>query len=259
MTDLDETQSPSTANATATREERLAHAVLDLDSRRLKALKIERLIGLDSLPQPVRMLEVGVGSGGIAHYFGTHDTIRCQVDAVDVCDNRLVQDGYRFHQVAGTTLPFPDDSFDVVITNHVIEHVGEWDEQCKHLAEVHRVLQQDGTGYLAVPNRWMVVEPHYRLPFLSWLPKPLRTPYLRLSGKGRFYDCEPLELGQLERMLVSQGFAFRNLCIEALRQTYLIERPSSLVGRFIERVPDGAFVPLLGIIPTLIYELRKRH
>jgi ubiquinone/menaquinone biosynthesis C-methylase UbiE len=75
---------------------RQPHAVLDLNSRRLKGIKIERLLGLPSRPQPVRMLEIGTGSGGIAHYFSTHPTLRIEVEAVDVVDSRLVKDGYRF-------------------------------------------------------------------------------------------------------------------------------------------------------------------
>src|SRR3546814_14493629 len=102
-----------------------SHAVLDLPSRRFKGLKIERLLDLASRPQPIRMLEIGTGSGGIAHYFGTHPQLRCEVDAVDVHDNRLVTDGYRYQHVRDTRLPFAAGSFDVVLTNHVIEHVGD--------------------------------------------------------------------------------------------------------------------------------------
>ncbi|MGH8399236.1 MAG: class I SAM-dependent methyltransferase, partial [Gammaproteobacteria bacterium] len=150
-------------------ESRLPHAVLDLASRRLKGLKIERLLDLPSRPQPLRILEVGTGSGGIAHYFGTHPQLHCEVDAVDVHDNRLITEGYRYQQVTDTRLPFIDESFDVVLSNHVIEHVGGEQAQRAHLAELHRVLRPEGIGYLAVPNRWMLVEPHYKLAFLSWL------------------------------------------------------------------------------------------
>lgn len=37
----------------------------------------------------------------------------------------------------------------------------------------------------------MLTEPHYKLKFLSWSPRRWRSPYLRLMGKGTFYDCEP--------------------------------------------------------------------
>lgn len=96
-------------------------------------MKIERLLELAEHPHPVHMLEIGTGSGGIAHYFGTHPSLRCAVDAVDVVDNRKVQDGFRYHQVQGTQLPFADASFDVVLTNHVIEHVGDANAQHLHL------------------------------------------------------------------------------------------------------------------------------
>ena len=123
---------------------RLSHAVLDVDSRHLKGLKIERLLDLTSRQQPLRMLEVGTGSGGIAHYFGTHLQLLCDVDAVDVHDNRSVIEGYRYHQVTGTRLPFADAAFDVVLTNHVIEHVGDEQAQRAHLSELSRVLRNDG-------------------------------------------------------------------------------------------------------------------
>jgi len=235
---------------------RQPHAVLDLPSRRLKGLKIERLLDLASRPQPMRMLEIGTGSGGIAHYFGTHQQLRCEVDAVDVHDNRLVTEGYRYQQVTDTQLPFANDTFDVVLTNHVIEHVGDEQAQRAHLSEIHRVLRPDGVGYLAVPNRWMLVEPHYRLAFLSWLPYAWRTPYLRAMGNGKVYDCEPLQMGQVERLLAASGFRYRNLCVEALQATFDIERPQAIGASVMRMIPYGVLVPLRRIIPTLIYEFR---
>lgn len=239
--------------------ERKPHESKDLFSRNLKALKIERLLDLADRPQPIRILEVGTGSGGIAHYFGTHVQLRCDVDAVDVHDNRQVTDGYRYHQVHDTQLPFADESFDVVLTNHVIEHVGDESAQRAHLAELHRVLRSDGVGYLAVPNRWMLVEPHYQLAFLSWLPHGWRTPYLRLMRKGQVYDCEPLQMRQLERMLVTAGFRFRNICIKTLRATFEIERPNSIGRRILEVTPDILIKPLWRIIPTLVYRIEPTH
>lgn len=236
-------------------EHRQPHAVLDLPSRNGKALKIERLLGLAQRPQPMRLLEVGTGSGGIAHYFGTHPTLACDVTAVDVVDSRLVRDGYTYQQVAGVDLPFEPASFDVVITNHVIEHVRDAAAQHRHLTEIHRVLKPDGVGYLAVPNRWMLTEPHFRLRFLSWWPHAWRTPYLRLMRKDDFYDCEPLQMRQLERMLDAASIRYRNLCIEAMRATFEIERPGSLVTCHLRRISDALLAPLIRPIPTLIYRI----
>lgn len=236
---------------------RQPHAVLDLPSRNWKAEKIACLLDLAHRPQPIRLLEVGTGSGGIAHWFATHPTLQCDVTAVDVVDNRLVHEGYNYRQVQGVELPFADESFDVVLTNHVIEHVGNANAQHRHLVEIHRVLNRGGVGYLAVPNRWMLTEPHYRLKFLSWWPHAWRTPYLRLMHRGTFYDCEPLQMKQLERMLAAAGFRYRNLCIEAWRATFEIERPNSVGARVLRATPDAALAPLKRVIPTLIYRFEQ--
>ena len=204
---------------------RQPHAVSDLASRRPKAQKIEQLLQLRPLGRPLRLLEIGCGSGGIAHYFATHPHLGCEVTAVDVHDSRQVHTHYTFVQVQGVELPFASFSFDAVISNHVIEHVGTAAEQLMHLQEIRRVLAPGASAYLAVPNRWMLTEPHYRLKFLSWWPHAWRTPYLRLMGKGDFYDCEPLQMHELQRQLDAAAFTWRNLSIEGWRATFDLEHP----------------------------------
>lgn len=238
-------------------EVRQPHAVLDLPSRGWKAEKIARLLGLAARLQPIRLLEIGTGSGGIAHWFAHHPRLHCEVVAVDVSDNRQMHEGYAFQQVEGVELPFADAGFDVVISNHVIEHVGDAQAQACHLSEICRVMRPDGVGYLAVPNRWMLTEPHYRLKFLSWWPHAWRTPYLRLMGKGDFYDCEPLEMRQLERMLAVSGLASSNLCVAAWRATVDIERPGRLSSHLLGMVPDALLRLLNPINPTLIYRIER--
>lgn len=229
------------------------HVVKDLASRQWKAEKIARLLAIEQRPGPLRLLEIGTGSGGIASWFGCHASGRFSVDAVDVVDSRMVTEGYRFQLVEDTRLPFPDASFDLVLSNHVIEHVGDAGAQRHHLDELQRVLRLDGQGYLAVPNRWMLTEPHYQLAFLSWLPRSLRSPYLRLAGRGEFYDCEPLRLPELERLLRDSGFRFCNRGVEALRATFEVERAGARATRLLRRVPDGLLQPFQRLIPTHIY------
>lgn len=242
---------------TTSSQQRLPHVVRDLASRRNKGKKIERLLDLASRPPGQHLLEVGTGSGGIAHYFGTHDKYRYVVYAVDLNDHRLVVDGYSYMRADGTRLPFKDETFDIVISNHVIEHVGDRAAQLDHLRELRRIMKPDGRGYLAVPNRWMVVEPHYRLAFLSWLPRSLRTPYLRLCRKGEFYDCEPLQRRQLESMTIQAGLVAHNISVAALRATLDIERRGSWMDRFFRAIPDTLMDPLRGIIPTHIYTFAR--
>lgn len=236
---------------------RQPHATLDLPSRRAKAVKIERLLQLEQAGGTVRLLEVGTGSGGIANYFGMHSSGRYEVQAVDVVDSRCVREGYGYQTVPGTTLPFPDESFDVVLTNHVIEHVGDEGDQLRHLMELGRVMSTGGVGYLAVPNRWSLVEPHFRIAFLSWLPRGWRSPYLRLRGRGMEYDCEPLALPVLEAMFASARLRCEYMGTRALREVLAIERPGSVVARVLGLVPDWLLDRLAWLMPTLVYRFWK--
>ncbi len=235
--------------------ERHGHATLDLGTRIAKARKIERLLNLPSSRQ--KILEVGTGAGGIAYYFAMHAGVPRTVEAVDVKDQRQVTEGYGFTVVASTTLPFPEGSFDAVISNHVIEHVGGREDQLHHLEEIGRVLKADGLAYLAVPSRWMLVEPHYRLPFLSWLPRSWRSTYVRMAKKGSHYDCEPLELHELERLVGEAGLSCENVSLRAFRTLVELERPSGLLAR-LANLPDRWLEWLNPLAPTHVCLLRRK-
>lgn len=236
---------------------RRAHATIDMLSRKLKARKIELLLNLDSSTGPLRVLEIGTGSGGIAHYFATHANLQCLVTAVDVEDNRQVCDNYEYISVQGVKLPFNDAQFDVVISNHVIEHVGGHRSQLKHLKEIARVLSERGIGYLAVPNRWMLIEPHYALPFLSWLPRHAANRYLALSGRGKDYDCTPLQLDDLHALLRRTGLHFHHREFDALRAITAIE-PENKIARLASRLPLRVLTLFTPFLPTFICTLNHQ-
>ncbi len=191
----------------------------------------------------MKLLEIGVGSGGISHHFSTRPD-QYEVHAVDVVDGRRVKEGYEFTLVSDSKLPFADRSFDIVISNHVIEHVGDRARQFRHLKEISRVLTEDGVGYLAVPNRWMLIEPHYALPFLSWLPRRFRSSYLALSGRGQVYDCEPLQYHELHALLERAGLDYRHRELEALQVIRTLE-------------PDNRAARLLGLLPGTVVALAR--
>src|SRR5262249_49347647 len=146
------------------RDSRASHANLDAASRARKAQKIAALLGTDSL-RGARVLEIGTGSGVISAELARLVGPDGIVESVDVVDERIEVEGYRFTRVSGTALPFADSSFDVVISNHVIEHVGSELDQAHHLREISRLLGTDGRYYLASPSRASIVEPHFQLPF----------------------------------------------------------------------------------------------
>jgi SAM-dependent methyltransferase len=77
-------------------------------------------------------------------------------------------------------LPFPDESFDGVVSLQVLEHV-ENPKQAIH--EIARVLKPGATFHIACENYLAPLEPHYHVFWLPGLPKLLGSLYLRLRGR----------------------------------------------------------------------------
>jgi hypothetical protein len=82
----------------------------------------------------------------------------------------------------GRYLPIRDQSFDIVFSNSVIEHISTPDDQRRFAEEVRRT----GRAYwVQTPDRRFPLEPHLVTPFLHWLPKPARVAIARRFTFGR--------------------------------------------------------------------------
>lgn len=113
-----------------------------------------------------------------------------------------------------TRLPVADDGLDFAVLNHIYEHV---DDQRGLFGELHRVLEPGGAAYVSAGSRWAVMEPHYRLPFLSWLPRRAADAYLRLTGRGDAYrGIRFLGYGPLTRMMRDAGFRIEDRTLGAI-------------------------------------------
>jgi 2-polyprenyl-3-methyl-5-hydroxy-6-metoxy-1,4-benzoquinol methylase len=118
-------------------------------NRLQKARMIEAVVS-DFLGRSIsgfRILDIGCGNGDISAYFARKN----EQFGVDVSDRRRSENrSFRFEVVRSEVLPFDARSFDLVLSHHVIEHVGD---QALHLTEIRRVLRASGVVYLATPNR----------------------------------------------------------------------------------------------------------
>ena len=228
----------------------VSHAILDRASRLSKARKISAV--LDDFGDGLtgrRVLDIGTGAGIIAAYLAERAR---SVVSVDILDERIEPD-VLFLLVRDEELPFKAHSFDVVISNHIIEHVRG---QEKHLLEIYRVLADGGICYLATPNRYTPLENHYRLPFLSWPPARIRNLYLK-TVKGKPYDIWPLTYGQITRIASRIGFEIRDVSLDLLKRPERYAMGTGLARRGISRLPGWFLNAVHPILPAFVLLLRK--
>ncbi len=94
--------------------------------------------------------------------------------------------GSAIHEIVDGRIPFPDEHFDLVVSNQVMEHVDDLDAVLK---EISRVLKPGGEVLSLFPPGDVWREPHINIPFVQMLPKGSRlrfnyTRALRTIGVG---------------------------------------------------------------------------
>lgn len=90
-----------------------------------------------------------------------------------------------FRNAPGEALPVDDESVSAVLLHDVLEHVRDWR---RVLRESIRVLVPGGVIYVKGPSySARLVEPHYRVPWLPFLPRAVARPYLSALGRDVDY------------------------------------------------------------------------
>lgn len=159
----------------------------------------------DFLQKPLAecdVLNVGGSAGAIDNFLADHAN---KVVGIDIDDKAIahakksfVKDNLEFQVADALNLPFDDASFDVAICSHVYEHVPD---PVQMFVEIHRVLRPGGICYFSAGNRLMWNEPHYDLPLLAILPRPLAHVYIRLAGKADYYHEKHLTYWNLKKLV----------------------------------------------------------
>lgn len=111
--------------------------------------RVFELAGVN-LDKPTSVLEIGCGSGWAISF--RHSQVRyIAVDRGSLYKEELEARGVEFHEldVALKPLPVGDDSVDLIVLNHLIEHI----EDCEFFVrQLRRVLRPGGIVYIRTPN-----------------------------------------------------------------------------------------------------------
>lgn len=122
------------------------------------------------LPRPISILDIG-GTLAFWENMGFSEE-GVTITLLNLAEQEITKPG--FVSVAGdaTQLPYPDQSFDMVFSNSVIEHLYTKEQQQKMASEVQRVGKH---YFIQTPNYWFPIEPHWVFPFFQYFPFRVRV------------------------------------------------------------------------------------
>ncbi|WP_295387966.1 class I SAM-dependent methyltransferase [uncultured Thiodictyon sp.] len=110
-----------------------------------------------------RVLDFGCGAGRCVYDLLDHGfSNACGYDVKDYLELRDPADRARFLITDSGQLPFADRSFDLIISDQVLEHV---QDQVGMLRELHRVMRPGGVALHIFPARYCLLENHIGVPF----------------------------------------------------------------------------------------------
>jgi ubiquinone/menaquinone biosynthesis C-methylase UbiE len=232
--------------------------MLEEDKRRRKAAKLisvlTHFLGRDDL-SGLTVADVGCSAGFISDELadaGAQHTIGIDIDVPGL---KRAKDafGKRVGFVCGDgeRLPFPDGTFDAIVFNHIYEHVVDPDAI---VAELHRVLSDEGALYLGLGNKYGIIEPHYKLPFLSYLPYGMADRYVRATRRADQYYERFRGRGGLRTML--GDFQVWDYTFSVISEPGRFHGGDDMPGP-VAKLPPQAIRALRPIIPTFLWVATK--
>ena len=198
--------------------------LFDVTRRTRKAQKVRALID-DFVGQELKEMKcvdigcsIGVISAVLAESFGSVIGIDLDYPSIQWAQKNSKRSNASFFIGDGMQAPFPTEMFEVVVCAQCYEHV---EDPISLSKEVYRLLKPGGVCIFSGPNRLALVEDHYGLPFLSWLPRSLADVYIRLANRGNSYEVHPLTYWALKKLW--KNFQIQDCTLSMLREPRKIQ------------------------------------
>lgn len=214
-------------------------------------------------------LSSGCGMGGSLlayHDAGAATVTGTETDSRHVRFSRLrvaEVPGAAVHQVAPRPpLPFDDDSFDLIESLDVIEHV---EDPLAYLADLVRVLTPGGRILLVTPNRLWPVEQHLGIAGPPWLPMGVadalftglsKLPFLDSDRRFRYAELAGMRAQNMSLRRLYRLAARVDLQLEVLRRRGDPDFPLPAEHPLAERLLDHPTGQLIAPVRTLAVMLQ---
>lgn len=159
----------------------------------------------DSAKSLQRVLISGYSAGSemiVARQFGFNEIDGVEVDPVlfQAASKRVAgMPGIKPVLYDGQSLPYDNDSYDLVVSGHIIEHT---DSPIKYICEIMRVINPGGFLYIEFPTRYHYIELHTGLVSFEWMPHALRNAVLK-ALTSRYSFLSPTIKSKYESILTT--------------------------------------------------------
>lgn len=182
-----------------------------------------------------KILDLGAGAGiieqlnlrGLAAYI-------CGVDI----DNRVLKNPYLHEAKIGyaESIPYKDNSFDIVICNNVLEHLLDPEKVFK---EVHRVLKKGAVFIAKTPNRY-----HYVTILSNFTPHWFHAFYNKMRGRTEKDTFPTFYRANSQKKIIyygkSSGFKVESIEMIEGRPEYLrVSWTSYIIGIIYEKIVNS--------------------
>lgn len=203
------------------------------------------------------LLDIGSSTGIMTNEYAKHfkDVTGVDLDtaAVQYSNNKYKRENLKFICTPIEEADLPDSSFDVITCSQIYEHVPS---DKKLIEEIFRLLKSGGVCYFAAANRFKIIEPHYKLPFLSFLPKKAANVYIRLFTKHDFYYENLKSLRNLKK-LVSK-FEIIDYTLKIIKNPTKYSADEMLLEKTLKYYLFNVLAKVIYfLIPTYIWILKK--
>jgi Methyltransferase domain len=128
-----------------------------------------------------KFTDVLLDVGGSPWFWTGHSPCVKEIDVLNIYEFTFKPQDSGGHSIRtvvgdGCHLSMTDNTYDIVFSNSVIEHVGSWERQRQFASEVRRVGK---ALWVQTPAYECPIEPHYMAPFVHYLPLAIRKATVR--------------------------------------------------------------------------------